>query len=334
MAIGSGLAAQVGGKKESAYGTRVVPDQFWELESEGFQLQKKFLESKQLRAGRSFQSGSRRVATTRMAPGTLGGEVPMKGFGFFADLLHGNTVTPVQQGATTAYLQTHNIGASDPNKHATIQVGKPDTGGAAASGTVRPHDYLGCMVTQIEVNSALDAFLKFALQVDAQDEKTDQTLAVASYPAGQEGYNFQQATITVNGVAQTFVLSWSLTIQLARAIERFYLRSSPLKSKPIQNAYAGAAGSLTFEYIDQVQYGLFTTAAKVPLVVDFTSTTLAGSGFPFRITFTMPQVQFTGSTPVVAGPDLLTFDAPFEILDDGTNPPIKIEIMDTVSTAL
>lgn len=333
MAIGSGLSAQVGAKKETTYGTRVVPNQFFEFISEGFTREQHYLESRQLRSGRFFQSGSRRILTTRMAPGSLSGEVPIKGMGMFLDLLHGNTVTPVQQGATTAWLQTHDI-TNDPGKSATVQVGKPDTGG-----TVRPFDYTGCMVTGATFSCDVDDWLKFALDVDAQDEDTAQTLATASYPTALEGFHFQQCTVTVNSVVQngatgSLVRSWSTELGLPRATDRFYMRSAATKAKPILNDYTPGTGTLGFEFTDMTQYGLFTAGTKVALTVDFTSATLAGTAFPYRITFSYPQVQFTGATPVVGGPDLLTFDAPFVILDNGTNPPLTITYMEILQTAL
>lgn len=333
MAIGSGLSAQIGLKKETTYGTRAVPDLFYEFESEGGVRQQKYLESNMLRAGRFFQSGSRRILTTRDAQVSVNGEVPNKGFGSIIDLLHGNTVTPAQQGATTAYLQTHNH-TGDPTKAATIQVGKPDTGG-----TVRPFDYYGSMVNQFSLSCAVDDWLKFAATFDAQDEDTAQTLATASYPTSLEGFHFQQATVTVNGVVQnlttgSLVRSMSLDLSLPRATERYGLRASALKAKPILNAYTPGSGSLGYEFTDMVQYGLFTVGTKCPIIIDFTSASLAGAGFPYRITITIAQAQFTGTTPVVSGPDILSFDAPFVILDNGTDPPVKIEIMEVRSTAL
>lgn len=330
---GSGISAQVGGKKETTYGTRVVPDKFYEFEAEGGQRQQKYLESRQLRAGRFFQSGTRRVLTTRDAAVSVSGEVPNKGFGFFLDLLHGNTVTPVIQGATTAYLQTHNL-TGDPTKSATLQVGKPST-----DGTVRPFDYTGCMVNSASLSCSVDDWLKFNWGFDAQDEDTAQTLATASYPTSLEGFHFQQATVTVNSIVQnlttgSLVKSMSLDLGLPRNTERYGLRSTALKAKPILNDYTPGSGSIGYEFTDLTQYGLFTAGTKCPIIFDFTSSSLAGTAFPFKITITIAQAQFTGTTPVVTGPDILSYEAPFVILDDGTNAPVKIEYTSTDSTAL
>jgi Phage tail tube protein len=333
MPIGSGLASQVGMKKETTYGTRAVPTEFYEFVSEGGTRNIRYLESRQLRAGRFFQSGPRRVVTTRDAEFSMSGEVPNKGFGSILDLGHGNTVTPVVQGATTAYLQTHNW-TNDPTKSATFQVAKPST-----NGTANPFDYTGCMLSGLTLGCEVDGWLTFDATFDAQDEDTAQTLATASYQTALEGFHFQQCVVTVNGVVQnlttgSLVRSMSLDLSLPRASERFGLRSSAVKAKPILNDYTPGSGTLGFEFTDMTQYGLYTAGSKVAIIIAFTSSTLAGTGFPFSITFTIPQAQFTGSTPAVGGPDILGFDAPFTILDDGTNPPITVTIMETRSTAL
>lgn len=338
MAIGSGLARQIGGKKETTYGTRVAPTAFFEFEAEGGIRNQKYLESNMGRAGRFTQSASRRIQTTRDAAVSITGEWPNKGGGFFLDHLVGATVTPAQQGATTAYLSTFNVGASDPNKSSTIQVGKPDTGGAAASGTVRPFDYLGCMLDQAQFSCAKDDWLKFNFGYDAQDEDTSQTLATASYPTSLEGFHFQQCTVTVNGVVQnlttgSLIDNMSLDLSLPRNKERYGLRASPLKAKPILNGYSPMSGSLNYEFTDMTQYGLFTAGTKVPLIIDFTSASLAGTAFPFRLTFTMASVQFTGTTPQASGDDILNYAAPFSILDDGTNAPVVITSYSTESAA-
>lgn len=338
MAIGSGLASQVGFKKETVYGTRVAPTSFYEFRSEGGVRNQKYLESRQLRSGRFTQSASRRITTTRDASVSLAGEWPNKGGGALLDMLVGATVTPAIQGATTAYLSTFNVGASDPNKSGTIQVGKPDTGGAAASGTVRPFDYLGCMLNTAQFACSVDEWLTFDFGFDAQDEDTAQTLATASYPTALEGFHFQQCSVTVNGVVQnlttgSLVKSIGLDLSMPRNNERYGMRSNALKAKPILNDYSPMSGSLGFEFTDMTQYGLYTAGTKVPLIIDFTSSSLAGTAFPFRLTFTMASVQFTGTTPQVGGNDVLTYEAPFQILDDGTNPPVVITSYSTESAA-
>lgn len=337
MPIGSGLAAQIALKKETTYGTRVAPDLFYEFESEGGVRNQKFLVSRQLRSGRTFQSSSRRVATTRDAEVSINGEVPNKGFGSILDLGHGNTVTPVQQAATTAWLQTHNW-TNDPSKSATIQAGKPSVN-AAGVGTTRPFDYVGSMMTQLQLSCAVDDWLKFTAGFNCQDVTTSETLVTASYPTALEGFHFQQAAVTVNSVVQdlttgSLVKSLSMDVSLARNTERYGLRSTPLKAAPVTNDYSPGSGQLGFEYTDNTIYGLYAAQTVVPIVYDFTSGSLAGTGFPFKLKVTMAACVFTSAPIQVSGPDVLTYEAGYDILDNGTDPPVKFEVTEVRSTAL
>ncbi len=337
MPIGAGLAAQLMLKKESVYGTRVVPDLAYEFESEGGVRNQKFLASRQLRSGRTFQSSARRVATTRDAEITIQGEVPNKGFGSILDLGHGNTVTPVQQGATTAYLQTHNW-SGDPSKSATIQAGKPSVD-AAGVGTVRPFDYLGSMQTQLQLSCSVDDWLKFTAAFNCQDVTTSETLATPSYPTALEGFHFQQCVVSVNGVVQnlttgSLVKSLSLDVSRPRNTERFGLRSSALKAAPVTNDYSPGSGQLGFEYTDNTIYGLYAAQTIVPVIYAFTSSSLAGAGFPYALTVTMAACVFTSAPITVGSPDVLTYEAGYDILDNGTDPPVKFEVMEVRTTAL
>lgn len=334
MAIGSGLAGQIGMKKETTWNTRAVADTFFEFDSEGGVRNQNFLESRMIRSGRMFQSAPRAIPTTRDAGVTIAGQVPIKTFGQIVDLLHGNTVTPVQSGATTAYVQTHNIGATDPTKSATWQVGKPDV-----DGTVRCFEYTGSMLNAFTLSCAVDGWLEFTAGFDSADEDTSQTLATASYSTLLEGFHFQQCAVSVNGVVQNdttgaLAKAMSLDLSMPRANQRFGLRSTATKLKPILNDYTPGSGSLTMEFSDMVQYGLFTAGTKVPISFTFTSATMAGTAIPYSLSITMASCQFRGTTPQVSGPDILTIESPFNILDDGTNPPVVIAITEVRTTAL
>jgi hypothetical protein len=319
MAIGSGLASQIGIKKETTYGTRVAPTAFYEYESEGVKFTRNRIASRGLRAGRTFQSSTRRLTTTKGGAGPVSLEVPNKGFGAWLDLLHGNTVTPVQQATTTAYLQTHNIGTSDPTKSATVQIGKPDTGG-----TVRPFDYTGAMVTDYQFSCDTGGFLMANFGLDVQNEDTTQTLATASYPTSLSTFHFAQCAVVVNSVTATSLSSFNLSGALARKTDRFFLGATGLKAKPIQNDYSVATLAFGGEFSDLTYYGLYTADTIVPVTVTFTGAVIASTYFE-TIKYTMAACQLDGETPNVGGPDVLQQPLNLTVLDDGTNAPVKIE---------
>jgi hypothetical protein len=176
MGLASGLGSQFGLAKESTYGTVVTPDHFYEFDSESLTRQPTYQDSVGLRSGRTFQPAGRSVPTTRQAGGDVPMDVPTKGYGAILDHMHGLTVTPAQQGVTTAYKQTHLVGTSQPNKSATLQVNKPD-----ASASDHAFTYPGSVLTQVAWSCDVGGLLKATHTFDSVDESTGVTaLATAS----------------------------------------------------------------------------------------------------------------------------------------------------------
>jgi len=330
--IGSGLAGQLSLAKETvAYGTRAAPVAWYEFNSETLQLARNRLMSRGLRAGRTFQSSSRVSTVSRGASGNVALEVMNKEFGRWLDLLHGNAVTPAQQGGTTAYRQTHNIGTTDPSKSATIQVGKPGT-----AGTVHPYEYEGCMVTDYEFSCEAGGFLEATFGIDAEDRTTSQTLGTPSYPSSLLTYDFSDVTVcTVNGVSTLDVFSgFNLSGELPRADDRFRLGSGQTKLKPILNDYTAATLTLSGEFKNLTHQALYDADTIFPVVITFDSGVAAGGANNYLIRFTMQACQIRGEDPTVGGPDLVTQDLAMDVLDNGTNPPVVIEYQEVSTAAL
>lgn len=328
MAGPSGLFTQLMAKKETTYGTIVTPDHTYEYDNESMSRQPTYLESAGLHAGTLVQLGSRVVPTTRTATGAIQIEVPSKGFGFWLDLLHGLVPTIVQQSATAAWLQTHLVGTSAPNKSASVQVGKPDSGG-----TVRPFTYGGSMVEQMVFSCANGGALKAAITLDSQDETTATALATAAYPTNLHSFNFTQGALTLGGTPLAFISSLDdLTINPGLKVDRFFFGTNGLKNQPLPNAFTALSATLSAEFTDLATlYNQFVSGAQSALVLTFTGPLIASTFFE-TISFTLPAVQLRGGTPTVGGPDVLGQSIPLVGFFDGTNPPMTITYMSTDTT--
>lgn len=329
MAIGAGLAGQLGAAKETTYGVPVTVTKFFELESEGIQFQRNRQQSKGIRAGRTFQSSSRVATTTRGGGGDITFEVPTKGFGFWPDLLVSPTITPAVV-VGTAYKSTYNIGASDADKSATIQVGRPGT-----AGTVHPFTHEGCMVTGFSLDQAKDDFLKCTVEVDTQDRLTATALATASYPSNQGSFHFGMCVPTVNSVAVTDKFeSVSVKANFARKTDRWYLGAAGAKAKPLTNAYATATIEFAGDFKDLTHTNLFDADTIFPVVLTWTHTDNADAGgTKYSVTLTASACQLEGEDPTLASEDVLSQGLTCTVLDDGTNPPLKLEVVSTDTAA-
>ena len=324
MGIGSGLGAQMGIAAESSYGTFIAPTKFIEFTKESLALKKTTAQSAGIAAGRLLPLSSRRVLTRKEVTGSFDMEISNKGMGVILQTLMGTTVTPVQQGATTAYLQTHTL-ASTAGKSLTIQKGVPLT-----SGTVTDKTFLGCKITSGEFACGVGEMLTGAFEVDGKDCDEGQTLAVASY-SNMSPFHFGQMALKTGAFGTETALDGirkvSCKIERPQDTERFYANQAALKKEPIENDQVKITGSLETDYTATTLDDLHTSDGATSLVWEFIGANIASTYFEtFRLT--LPAVKLDEGPPTVDGFGVVKPTFNFTGLYDGTNQP-KIEYLST-----
>lgn len=328
MATGSGLASQLGVVKDVTYGTRQAPAKFYEYNSESLQIHRNRIGSRGLRAGRLAQNSTRVATVSRKWDGGLNLEIPNQGFGTILDLLHGLTPTVVQQGGTAAWLQTHLLATSDPNKSATFQVGTPDIGG-----TVRVYEYVSGLVSAFKFSCQQGGFLECELTLDGQDRTTSQALASASYPSNLRSYHFGQSSATINSVAYIDVFdSVEISGVLKRNTDRFKIGGILTQAKPILSDYYDMTIAFGGDFKDLSFTTLFDADTLVPITVKFNGPVIAGSYTEF-IEFTATACMMDDQDPDVSGPDVVQQPLSFSVYDDSSNAPLTVKYM-SLDTAI
>lgn len=324
----TGLGSQIAFATETTYGTIVTPNRFFEFRGEGINLQNQYLQSQQLRAGRMFTNSGRRVITVRDAAGTVDFEVPNQSFGTILNQLHGNTVTPVQQGVTTAYKQTHDIGTTDSTaKSLTCQVGRPTT-----AGVVTPFTYSGGKVIGLTLSCSINEWLTANLQLDFKDEAvTTPALTTAVYPTALRGFTFVGGSLTLGGTAVAQVRAATIPLTQAMDTGRWYFGANR-KAAPLLNSYQSANASMDVDFADLTLYNQYLSGTPATLVLDFVGNVISGT-YNEELKITIDQAQVVGDTPNASGPGILTQTVPFVALDGGTNPPVRVELT-SVDTAI
>lgn len=327
MSIGSGLAGSFGVAAESVYGTYVAPTRFHEVNKANLKKVKNTVQGGGLAAGRFAQLGSRRVVTTQAGTGSIEMEVPSKGFGIILNSLFGGTVSPVQQAATIAYLQTHPI-ADNVGKFLTCQSGIPDT-----SGVVRPYSFIGSKILAIEFSCGVDELLIAKIDFDCRDVTEAQTLAAVSYIAAQRPRHFGEMAVKFGAfgaeAAVQGIRKVTCKIERSQAVDRFYANNSGLKAEPIMNDYVKVTGSFDADYVDKtVLADKFAADASTSLVWEMVGPNIASTyNETFRIR--VPQLFLDGDTPDLDGPGIVSGSWPFTGQFDGTNPFVSAEYMST-----
>jgi hypothetical protein len=327
MAIGSGLGAQIGIAAETTYGTYAAPSKFVEFTKESLVLKKTTAQSAGIAAGRLMALSSRRVLTQKEASGSIELEVTTKAMGLFLQALMGTTVTPVQQGATTAYLQTHTL-ADTAGKSLTIQKGVPLT-----TGTVTDKTFVGCKILSAEFSCEVGGMLMATFEFDGKDCDETQTLSVASYPVMSPFHFGQMGLKTGSFGAETAldgVRKVSIKIERPQATDRFYANQSALKAEPISNDLVKVSGSLEMDYVATTVDDLHTSDGATSLVWEFVGPIIeAANAETFRIT--LPAIKVDDAPPTVEGFDVVRPTFNFTGLYDGTNP-VSITYMSTDAT--
>lgn len=329
MAIGSGLGASFGVAQESTYGTYVAPTKFFAGKSFGLNKVNNVQPLSGVAAGRPAAPDE--VVTTTAATGKLEVDVLRNGFGLLLAHALGSSSTPVVQGATTAYLQTHALG-DNRGKSLTLQKGLPDVGG-----TANPITALGAKVTSAEFSCGVDELLAASVEFDARAISEAQPLAAPSYPAGNMPFHFGEMSLKLGTFGTEAAVQGvrKVSVQIARGqdVARFYAGNAGLKSEPIWNEMIAVTGSIDIDLVTKSDFvDRFTGHTSTSLVWEFVGpTAIASTFFPtFRIR--CPKVYFGGDIPEVSGPDMSKATVPFAAFYDATNGVVSAEYMSTDAT--
>lgn len=326
MAIRSGLAAQLGAVAEDTWGVYKAPTSFIEFTEESLALAIERIESPGLRASNRVLRTDRWAAGQKRVEGTVSFEAPSKGLGLWLKHALGSSSITTPSGATNARLHTHTLG--DPyGLGLTVQVGRPDSGG-----TVRPFSYIGCKIDQLTLSNSVDEFLVVECEIVGEDETTSQSLASASYPTGVQLFNWTQGVISIGGSSVGVVTDFSVTVANNHKSDRYFLGAA-IMSEPIIAGMTEITGSMTVEFDSLTNYNRFVNGTIAAVTAKWTAATAIESTFFPYVEVSLPDVRFDGTTPAVAGPDVVTIELPFKALYDGTDQPVTIttQTADTTS---
>lgn len=324
MAVRSGLGSQLGFAPEGTYGTYVAPTRFYEYASETLKKETEFIQGGGLAAGRAVQSGSRRSIVREFGSGGFEMDVPNQKFGLLIAHLMGSATSPVQQGATAAYKQTHAFTTDNFGFSLTGQKGIPDT----STGTVRPYSFLGGKVSSMEFSCGVGEQLSVTTNFDFRQVVEAQALATATYATGVGNWTYNQMTVKLgtfgSEVAVAGINGVSLTIERPMKGDRASATAG-LKGEPIINDYANISGTFEAEFYDKTYLAdRFANNTSTSLVWEFIGANIA-STYYYTITFRVPMIFLEGDTPQVGGPDVVGGSFGFTGKSDGTNPVATIE---------
>jgi len=290
--MASGNDARLGLAKETTYGTRVAPTRFFPFTGEGLEYTYNKYRSAALGVGRWTRPA---IRTTSGGSGSISGEVPTTGFGYLLDTLHNNSVTPVQQAATPAYLQTHTLDTATAKSY-TVQVQMPPV----TSSTLVPHDLLGVMFSGVEFS--WDEVLTFQMNASIQALDIAQSLATYVAPTAWNLFSFKGGSLSIGGSAVANLIgSGSLSIAFEHRTGVYYLGSSGLQAKPVETDKPTASGTCTADFTDNTHLSRTINDTIADVVLLFEGATISGA-HKETLQVTIPDCEFSTPRPMVGGP--------------------------------
>lgn len=301
MALKSGMAAQLGVKAETTWGTFVAPTRFYPLISESLTEEIDRLESEGIIAGQRVLRSEQWAAGNVDVGGDIQTELYQQGMGALLKACFGAVAT------TGAGPYTHTFTPGDlTDDHLSVQVGKPDV-----AGTVQPFSFYGMKATDWELSIEAGGLVMLTTSLVGKQLATSDALATASYGTGAATpFTFKHATASVAGGAANVK---KLTIKGSNGLDtdrRFI--GSEYRAEPLEADLREYGGTVDLEFESLTQYNRFRNANEVALV----STISAGASA--SLTTTM-NVRFDGATPEVDGRGIVQLSAPYKCIGTTTD---------------
>lgn len=301
MAIKSGLAAQLGVKAETTWGTFVAPTRFYPLISESLTEEIDRLESEGIVTGLRVLNTAQWAAGNVDVGGDIETELYQQGMGALLKACFGAVST------SGAGPYTHTFTPGDlTDDHLSVQVGKPDV-----AGTVQPFSFSGMKVTDWELSMEAGGLVTLSTSLIGKQLATSDSLATASFGTGTATpFTFKHASATIAGGAANVK---KLTIQGSNGLDgdrRFI--GSEYRAEPLEAELREYGGTVDLEFESLTQMNRFRNATEVALVATISA------GASASLTTTM-NVRFDGATPEVDGRGIVQLSAPYKCIGSTTD---------------
>lgn len=301
MALKSGMAAQLGVKAETTWGTFVAPTRFYPLISESLSEEIARLESEGIIAGQRVLRSEQWAAGNVDVAGDIQTELYQQGMGALLKACFGAVAT------TGSGPYTHTFTPGDlTDDHLSVQIGKPDV-----AGTVQPFSFYGMKVPEWELSMEAGGLVTLTTSLAGKQLATSDALATASFGSGAATpFTFKHATAAIAGGAANVK---KLTIKGTNGLDtdRRFL-GSEYRAEPLEADLRDYSGTVDLEFESLTQYNRYRNANEVALV----STISAGASA--SLTTTM-NVRFDGATPEVDGRGIVQLSAPYKCIGTTTD---------------
>lgn len=337
------LDCSVGLKKETTYGTAVVPDHFPEFTDENFDWNPTFVQGIGLRVGSRVLRSARRSLGKQMVAGDLTVEAGSKTHGILLEAAFGSVVS-TQRGVTGVYQHNFTPTTTDTLNSYTIQKGVPVLGGGATAPIQAP----GAVCSAINFALANSDKLMIKTSWNARGPvDTATAYAAPSYPTPIELFTFVQAVITIGGAvtdatttafatggtAAADIVDFDFTFDNGLADNGFNIGSAGLRANKPVIGLSPLSGTVTAEYDNNVLRDAYLAQTDLALVLTFTGASNIGTGSDHPgLQIHIPNIRLESELPKANGGQVIQQKIGFTGFDNLTKPPIRVSYATTDTT--
>lgn len=206
---------------------------------------------------------------------------------FFMKMALGDVVSAVQ-GATAAYLHTFDGTKVLPSFSTEVAY---DTAGAKQAA--------GCKVDKLSIAAKAGEHAEASCDFLGLSTYKNAAAVVAGLPADDNLAVFSHAVVKFDAVSNLEVISMELAVE--NNLEAINTLNGTAFSTRIAEGVRAITCGLEMDFLDQAMYDYSRNATKVAVMLEFTSPVLAAVGYPYKMTFDLPNVKFANvSAPVEA----------------------------------
>jgi len=197
-------------------------------------------------------------------------------------------------------------------------------------------EYRGCKINQMALNCSVGEPLSATFSFLGKDEiATSEEPTTATSISVLNPLTFDEGALTVDGNTQE-IAGFSLTIDNSLKDDKGALGDRYRVAIP-RAGFRDVTGTLNLEFDNLDMYNKYTDGTETAIKLLFTSDDMAAGAQPHTLQIDCPRIVFTGTTPVVGGPDLIYYDQPFVALrapdeGDGFQDEVRIRAINSESS--
>lgn len=315
----------IGVVAEATYKTGVVVTTFYEPTAESLDFMLNTVQGEGLRVGKIGDYSDRRVVPTKQGAGDFTIEAISKSMGklLLASLGTGTSTAII----APAYMENFTPG----NTPASLTVQKATV---EAGGTVDPVTFLGCVVSDWELDIPNAGIVTFKTSLDIGDIATATAYAAPSYPTTASLFHWANVTFSTGtytagttttlataGTPMTNVRSLTVAGKNNLTADRFNAGGAT-KAKPIMGKRE-FTGTIVLEYDSTTFRDAYLAQTQLSLVGKVTGAAVGASTETLQVN--LPAMKLNKGIAQASGDGLVTVSHDFTVLDDRTNPMVQIQ---------